>query len=118
MNKEEKSFLKEMVDCPSGLLSHDDLFRILGKSKNGKTIQRLIGSGYIDEVHQSFPRAGGQIDITCYRVSEKGLSVFLPWYKKSWRLVRGDVRTVLVSVITAVIISLLTIYITNLFGQK
>jgi hypothetical protein len=117
MIKDEKNFLKEMIDCPSGLLSHDDLFRILGKSKSGKTIQRLIGSGHIDEVYQKYPTPRGQVEIACYRVSEKGLAIFLPWYRKMWHVFRGDVRTVLVSVITAIIISIATIYITNLFGK-
>lgn len=109
MNKAEKYFLKKVVDFHTGLLAPVDLFR----HNSDKIIHKLIAEGYIEEV----PTTRNNKEYTYYRASQKGHCVFYPFHKKIWLSLKGDVRTVVVSVITSAITTVLAIYLTKLANQ-
>ena len=70
-----------MFDHPRGLLSQSELINILPEG-NTKISHSLITSGFIEEVTRV--EKARQIEITYYRLTEKGRSVFAPWRKKVW----------------------------------
>lgn len=111
MTEEERTMLKKVADYPNGLISPADFFNNIGGHNSDKTLHKLISERYIEEV----PHRLREKDYIFYRVSEKGHHVFYPKYKKILLSLSGDARTIVVSVITAVIVTILTIYITKIF---
>lgn len=110
MTKNEKRILKAVVDR-GGLLSPADLINGIAQ-RDRRSVENLVVKGYIEEVPQDMHGIrGNTYTLNFYRATEKGLLVFAPWYKRFWFSVKGDVRTVLISAITAVIITLITIFL-------
>jgi len=105
MNREEKEVLKKVMDNPSGLLCQSDLLNIL-PNRNTKISHSLITSGYIEEVVRKIKAS--QMEATFYRITEKGKMVFEPSLNRLWFWVKGDVRTIVVATITALIVSVIS----------
>ena len=113
MSKREKEVLKKILDIPRGLLSQSELINCL-PDHDTRVSHSLITSGYIEEVKRI--EKANKIEITYYRLTEKGRMLFEPLHKRLWFLVKGDVRTIIVSIITALVITTITILITNHYG--
>lgn len=116
MNVNAKNILGRMIrEGNQGLRSPSDLFNGIGQGGNDKVIHKLISEGYIEEVPQSRPAlGGGQQEITFYRVAEKGYRFFDPFHIKLWHSISGDIRTIIIAAITALITTVIASVITNL----
>lgn len=111
MTENEKRILKAVVDR-GGLLSPADLINGVAQHDR-KPVENLVVRGYLEEVPQDMKgiRLGTTYSLNFYRATEKGLLVFSPWYIKIWRGMKGDVRTIVISAITALITTLIAIFI-------
>ncbi len=114
MTENEKRILKAVVDR-GGLLSPADLINGIAQHDR-KPVENLVVRGYIEEVPQDVKgiRLGSTYSLNFYRATEKGLLVFSPWYIKMWHGLRGDVRTILIAAITALITSVIAISVEKL----
>ncbi len=106
MDKIEKNILEQVKNHTRGLLSPADMINGIAR-KNTKAVERLIIYGYLEKVPEYKPGPNGMQKYLFYRITEKGLNVFSPFYKKIWFMFKGDIRTIIVSVITAIITTLL-----------
>ena len=108
-NKTAKELLRRVIEIDGGFLTSERLNGLAQNDDEHRLLQRLLSTGYM-EIHTRNQLAGraGQIELQYYRVSEKGYSFLNPIYKRIWDFVKGDLRTVTVAVITAVIITLAT----------
>jgi len=104
MKKEEKEALKNINNVNRGLLNQSDLLNCL-PNRDTKLSHSLITSGYLEETKRL--EKASQIEITYYRLTEKGRLVFEPFYKQWWFYFKGDIRTVMVAVITTIVVSLI-----------
>ena len=109
MSNDEKDILKAVIGR-GGLLSPADLINGIAKG-NRKPIENLVVRGYLEEVPQAVKgiKLGTMYSLNFYRATEKGLLVFSPWYSKVWNLMKGDIRTIVISAITALITSMIAI---------
>ena|SRR3989338_3665325 len=109
MTENEKGILKAVVDR-GGLLSPADLINGIAQ-RDRKSVENLVVRGYLEEVPQDMKgiKLGTTYSLNFYRATEKGLLVFSPWYSKIWHAMKGDVRTVIISAITALITSVIAI---------
>lgn len=114
MTKEEKEVLKKIFESPNGLLSQDALFALI-PNRNTKISHSLITSGYIEEVIRRIKLQ--QIEATFYRITEKGRMVFEPLLNRLWFSLKGDIRTIIVSGITALLTTGITVWLTNYYGK-
>jgi len=114
MNKNEKRILKEAVNR-GGLLSPADLINAIAK-RDRRSVENLVARSYIEEVPQDMRDGlrGGTYKLNFYRVTEKGLLVFSPWHTKIWHGLRGDIRTIVIAAITALITSTIAIFVEKL----
>ncbi|MDP3934721.1 MAG: hypothetical protein Q8Q46_00640 [Candidatus Giovannonibacteria bacterium] len=111
MTENEKRILKAVVEHHDGLLSPADLINGIAK-RDKRSVENLVANGYIEEVPREHPDIrGGYYTINFYRATGKGLLKFAPWHKRIWMSVKGDVRTVLISTITALITTLVVIFL-------
>ena len=106
--------MRNVFESPNGLLSQDALFALI-PNRNTKISHSLITSGYIEEVVRRIKLQ--QIEVTFYRITEKGLMVFEPLPKRLWFAVKGDVRTIIVSGVTALLTTGITIFLTNYYAK-
>jgi len=104
MNKKERGILKKVVEHHHGLLSPADYINGVCQHDT-KIAHRLVSLGYVEEV----PTTLSTGHYNFYRATEKGFSVFYPIHKRLWYLIKGDVRTVIVAVITSLIITVITL---------
>jgi len=111
MTENEKRILRAVIDR-GGLLSPTDLINGIAQ-RDRRSVENLVVRGYIEEVPQDVEgtKLGSTYSLNFYRAKEKGLLVFSPWYTKTWYGMKGDVRTIVISVITALITSLIAIFI-------
>lgn len=109
MKKEERGILEKVKGWPKGLLSQSNLMNSIAGGDT-KSVHSLITSGYIEETKRKIKgvKIGTQNEATFYRITEKGKLVFEPLYKRLWYLIRGDVRVILISLITSVIVTAVT----------
>ena len=114
MTREEKEVLKKVFESPIGLLSQDGLLALI-PDRSTKISHSLITSGYIEEVKRLVKAT--QIEVTFYRITEKGRIVFASPPERLWFAIKGDVRTIMVSVITALLTTGITIWLTNYYGK-
>lgn len=114
MTENEKRILKVVVDR-GGLLSPDDLINGIAQHDR-RPVENLVVRGYLEEVPQDVKgiRLGSTYSLNFYRATEKGLLVFSPWYAKIWHGMKGDIRTVVVAAITALITSVIAIFVEKL----
>ena len=109
----KKELLKIIIDGNYKEYEYKNLIKLVGENES-KLIRELIGTKYIDEVKRNvYAGSRGNIEIIHYTVSEKGYLVFEPFYKKIWFTLKGDIRTIIIAVITSIIITIITIYITK-----
>lgn len=110
MAEYEKLILKAVVDR-GGLLSPADLINGIAR-QDRRVVENLVVRGYIEEVPQDVKgiKLGSTYSVNFYRATEKGLLVFSPWYMKMWHGMRGNVRTIVISAITALITSVIAIF--------
>ena len=99
MKDKEKEILKKLVEHPEGSLSPCDMINVVARIDK-KSVHSLISTGYIEEVKTY---KNNKI-YNFYRATEKGLLFFDKWYKKIWFSIKGDVRNIIVSAITAITI--------------
>lgn len=118
MTKKEHTILEEAIKSRRGLYSPSDMINGIAKQDHA-SVQGLVVKGYLQEVPQDMPgiHPGSTYSVTFYRLTEKGLLHGEPLYKKIWFHFRGDVRTVLVSVVTALLTTLITILLARLFNR-
>jgi len=110
MTKDEKRILRAVIDR-GGLLSPADLINGIAQ-RDRRSVENLVVKGYIEEVPQDMHGMhGNTYTLNFYRATEKGLLVFAPWYIKMWTGIKGDLRTVIISAITALITTLITIFL-------
>lgn len=105
MDKIEKAFLRKMIEWNEGLLSPATLFNGVGQHSSDKLIHKLITEEYIEEV----PHTINEKHYTFYRTTEKTRSIFYPTYKKLWFFIRGDIRIIIISVVTALMTTIITL---------
>ncbi|NOQ68041.1 hypothetical protein GQ568_01205 [Patescibacteria group bacterium] len=99
MEDKEKEILKKLVEHPKGSLSPCDMINAVAK-RDKRSVHNLISTGYIEEVETY----KNDRVYNFYRATEKGLLFFDKWYKKIWFSIKGDIRNIIVSAITAVVI--------------
>ena len=114
MTENEKRILKAVVNR-GGLLSPADLINGIAQHDR-KSVENLVVRGYLQEVPQDMKgiKLGTTYSLHFYRATEKGLLVFSPWYTKIWHGMKGDVRTIVISVITALFTTLIAIFVEKL----
>ena len=105
----ERKILKIVVER-GGLLSPADLINGIAH-RDRRSVENLVVRGYIEEVPQDKQGMQGTYTLNFYRATEKGLLFFSPWYLKIWSWIKGDIRTIIISVITALVTSLIAIFI-------
>lgn len=115
MTENEYIILKSVVDR-GGLLSPADLINGIAQ-QDRRSVENLVVRGYLEEVPQDLKgiKLGSTYSVNFYRATEKGLLVFSPWYIKIWHGMKGDVRTIVISAITALITSLIAIFVEKFF---
>ncbi len=113
MEKSEKNILKAVVQYESDLLSPADLFNRVAHG-NRRSVANLIARGYIEEVPQDMPGWDYSYSLNFYRATEKGLNKFASLPKKTWFFLKRDIRTIIISAISALVTSILTIYVDKL----
>lgn len=117
MKKETKEILKKAVDCPKGKFSPADMVNGIAGG-NDKQVEWLVVHKYLENVPVDKPGFHGDYyTLQFYRVSEKGYTIFAPWYKRVWFFVRGDIRTIIISVITSILTILAAIFANRLIGK-
>jgi len=117
MRNIEKKILQEAISRDNGLFSPADMINGIAK-RDRKSVENLVVRGYLEEVPvDKTGLQGNTYTLQFYRVTEKGLNVFEPWHKKLWFMMRGDVRTIIISVITAVISTIVILLINQLFKK-
>ena len=111
MTENEKRILKAVVDR-GGLLSPADLINGIAQ-RDRKSVENLVVRGYLEEVPQDMKgvRLGSTYSLNFYQTTEKGLLVFSPWYIRMWHGLRGDVRTIVIAAITALVTSAIAIFV-------
>lgn len=105
MRKEDKNILRQAVQSGEGLLSPSIMINSFAQQNRGK-VEQLVARGYLEMVPE---RIHTDRVVNFYRVTEKGLVQFDPWPAKLWFWFRGDVRSVIVSAITAVLVAAVTL---------
>lgn len=115
MTEYEKLILKAVVDR-GGLLSPADLINGIAR-QDRRVVENLVVRGYIEEVPQDMKgvKLGSTYTLNFYRATEKGLLVFSPWYTRMWHGLKGDVRTIVIATITALVTSLIAIFVERFF---
>ena len=118
MSAKEKEILSQAVER-GGLLSPADLISGIAQGDR-KSVENLVAKGYLEEVAQAIDtvKMGSAKSVNFYRVSAKGLMVFEPWHVRFWELIRGDTRTIIVSIITAILVTLIAICMESKLGIK
>lgn len=115
MNDAEQTILRKTVAHKGGLLSPAEMINGIA-ARDRASVEKLVTFGYLQEVPQDQQTINGpNYSLNFYRVTPKGFSVLEPWPKRIWLYVQGDVRNVVVSVITAFLTTLLTILVARLF---
>ena len=111
MTEYEKLILKAVVGR-GGLLSPSDLINGIAR-QDRRVVENLVVRGYIEEVPQDVKgiKLGSTYSVNFYRATEKGLLVFSPWYSRVWHWLKGDVRTIVIAAVTALITSLVAIFV-------
>lgn len=113
MTKEEKIFLEKIINynCEGGFergtISPATLFNSLGEHKKDKLIHKLISFGYIEVAPTQINNSVQNF----YRMSEKGYTIFDPWYQKSWRFFTNDMAKILsiISLILSIIATIVSL---------
>ena len=115
MTNQEKKILKAVVDR-GGLLSPADLINGIAKHDR-RAVENLVVKKYLKEVPQDVPgiTLGSTYSLNFYRPTEKALLIFSPWIIKMWHAMRSDIKTIIISAITAFITSLVTIFVGKFF---
>lgn len=116
MIKKEYEILKLIVN-KGGLLSPVDVINVIAK-RDRRSVENLVTKGYVKEVPQDIPgiKFGSTRSVNFYRMTEKGLMKFAPWHQKIWFWTKGDVRTVVISMVTALATTIITVFIERFFS--
>lgn len=112
MNKEEKEILRKSIKRKTGLYSPAEMINGIA-NHNRSLVENLVTKGYLEEVPTQI-NTGATYNF--YRVSHKGLILFEPWYKRFSFYFKGDLRTIIISVITTILTTLATILIGNILN--
>jgi len=113
MKDKEKEILKKLVVHPEGSLSPHDMINVIAK-RDKRSVHNLISNGFIEEV----PTHKNDRDYNFYRATDKGLLFFDKWYKRIWFSIKGDIRNIIVSAITAVVIYCLMAIVFLLYSSS
>ncbi len=113
MSESEKAILKQAAEHPDGSLSEAVLINGIAR-QDRRSVENLIAKGYVEVEQRLHPGLGGSsYTINYYRVSEKGLTQFAPWYSRVWLNFKGDIRTITVSLITAVLTTIVMVFLSK-----
>jgi hypothetical protein len=118
MNNEERNILK-MVVKQGGLLPPVDVINIFAK-RDRRPVENLVVKGFLEEVPKEMNGVfsnSPKTTVVFYRATEKGLHVFSPLYIRMWYRIKGDIHTILVSVITTVITFVIIRLLENLISS-
>ena len=111
MQKQELELLKAIVNHPSGQLSEAEFINGLAKH-NRRLVENLVVKQYVEEVPRTLVALnGGSYSVNFYRATAKGIVEFASWYEKMWFYMKGDIRTAIFSIITALITTLIINFI-------
>lgn len=111
MNSEEKRILKELVNL--GTPQSPAMFINSISQRNGRAVQTLLLKRYVETT--PVKKYGQMHDF--YRPTEKGIARSNGAFKWFWYNIRGDTRNIIVSSITALIITFLTLIIEKTFTK-
>lgn len=113
MNKSEREILKKAIDSKDGLLSPATLINGIAK-RDKRSVENLVALGYLDEVPRDHSGLNGSYyTINFYRVTAKGLFYFKAWHIKLWHNIKGDIRTIIISAITAIVTTLIAFLVNH-----
>lgn len=111
MNKISKDILEQIAKHHKGQLWPANLPNIA--KENPKEFHKLIELGYITESRKS--PASGRPEVECYRISAEGWTYLAGWPARLWSSIKQDLRSIIVSAITAVVVSVITAFIASTF---
>ena len=116
MNKRE--ILNKIIDGENRRYEYIALLNFVGKDEK-KLLDELISTNYIEVTKRNVHGGSrGNIELTLYGVSEKGYGFVKPVHQRFWDSVKGDMRTVIVSVIVAFLSTFLTLLLTGQFSEE
>lgn len=107
MLKEEKEILTKAKSSGKGLHSPSDMISSYAGHNRG-LVEDMVARGYLNIVPEVI-HTGKSINF--YRITERGLIQFDPLYKRLWFYFKGDLRTILVSLLTALVTSIATLWL-------
>ncbi|NOY35617.1 MAG: hypothetical protein GXP44_01705 [bacterium] len=80
---------------------------------DNKSVGNLVAWGYLEEKTQE--TEGVMLGVRnlskFYQATAKGHLVFSSWHKKIWHWIKGDIRIIVISVLTALITSAIAIFL-------
>ena len=115
MTKQEKIILRSAIDSNEGLLSPAILINSIA-GRDRQSVENLVVQGYLEEVPRELSdNHHGYYTENFYRVTAKGLTLFAPGYTKLWLWIQHDIRTIVITVITATITTVITLSVQKLF---
>jgi len=113
---DKKELLKKVIGIDGGGLTRTDLIDRAKNDDEIKLIQKLISEGYLEN-YTVQKRVGKDTwaGVEFIRASKKGHELLEPLCKKIFLFIKDDIRTVLVSAITASVTTLIAIWIQNVY---
>ncbi|MDO8558364.1 MAG: hypothetical protein Q7S09_04230 [bacterium] len=116
MTKKERDILKAVVvDRPQGLFSPADLINGIAQHDR-RAVENLVARGYLEEVPQDQLGHDHSYSINFYRATEKGLTVFAPFYQRAWFGLKNN--TSLYVGISSIVFGILTISISTFVSRQ
>lgn len=102
MNDVEKEILRKAIESNEGLISPATMINSYARGKR-RPVENLVAMGYLEHVPEQINT--GKL-INFYRVTEFGLATSYPLPKKIWHLIKGDIKTIMVAIITSILINI------------
>ena len=103
MTQDEKRILQTLVDRGEPQSPADFVNGI--SQRNHRAVQNLVVKGYVETT----PVVVHNNTYDFYRPTEKGMATCDVWYKKIWYYVHGDIRSIIVSSVTALITTVIAL---------
>lgn len=113
-----KKFLEKIAEIDGGSLKREHIDELAKDDDGLRFVQKLIGEKYLDEyTKKHLNHSGGQIELTYFRISEKGYQILDPFYQRFWFFIKNDIKVIIIATITALITSVITILVSNFYGK-
>ncbi len=111
MNEEETRILKELVK--HGTPQSPAMFVNSIAQRNERVVETLLVKGYVETT--PVKKYGQMFDF--YRPTEKGIAKSKGRFKWLWYNIRGDTRNIIVSSMTALVVTFLAMMIERVFSK-